>query len=109
MIDSDTLKRDARANILDWPVKARYKGRPLTVGLQAVEDVESLMSGGILDDMALSVLAIADDFNVTPKRFDSFEIQLADGTWKRLEIRNVPDRLDPLGPTFTIYLQSPHK
>jgi hypothetical protein len=110
MIDREVFKRDAQFGIAEWPVNARHKGRIVKVGLQAFEDAEVLMAGGRLDDMSLAVLAIADDFgNTPPVTDDDFEIQLRNGKWLRLSVRNTPDRYDPISPTITIYLQSPDK
>ena len=112
MIDPTVLKRDAQANILDWPVIARHLGRSITVGLMATQDIEVLLSegAGLLDDMSLMVTAISDDFgDRLPKHRDEFQIQLKNGKWKKFEVSGVPDYYDPLTPTITINLQSPHK
>jgi hypothetical protein len=111
-IDPKVLEADARANILDWPVNARHKGRDVVVGLQAIEDLDVLVQGGggLLDDKNFGVIAIASDFGRDlPKTFDDFSIQLSDGTWMILKVRNTPDRYDPLSPTITVYLQSRDK
>ena len=111
-IDPTVLESDARANMLDWPVNARYKGRDIVTGLQAVEDLDVLLEGGggLLEDKSFAVIAIASDFgNDLPRTLDDFQIQLKNGQWLRLQVRNTPDRYDPLSPTITVYLQSPER
>lgn len=110
MIDPSVIESDARANLLDWPAKIRHKGRVITVGLSAIEDMLALMPGGQLDDMSFSFMAIGSDFApIFPKTNDECEVQLKDGTWLKLMVRNTPDRYDPISPTITVYLQSPNK
>ncbi len=112
MIDPAVIKRDAQANILDWPVQARHLGRQITVALMAIQDIEALLgeASGLLDDMNLSIVAILDDFGDKPPRpRDTFEIQLSNGKWKKFDVASTPDFYDPVSPTLTINLQSPHK
>jgi hypothetical protein len=110
MIDQAALKRDAQANISDWPTQARFRGKPLTVGLSSAQDAELLMAGGILDDRTFVITAIADDIGEpVPRKYEKFQILLSNGSWLNCEIAGAPDKFDPLGVTVTILLQSPHK
>jgi len=110
MISEEALKRDVRANIADWPVECRWKGRQFTAGLASYQDLETLMQGGLLDDMTINILAVIDDFGpVMPRQREKFEVREANGKWLAFDIASVPDRHDPLGPTISINLQSPDK
>lgn len=109
MINVDTIKRDARANIKDWPVTIRYGGVTMQADLNAGGGAGILLDGGTLEDSTLTFTAIADDFTKLPEPFKLLELKLANGKWKKLNIVNVPDLLDPLSPTITIITNTEEK
>lgn len=109
-IDQATLKRDAQAVIADWPVQARYKGKLLTVRIYNSGTMGMILEGGILDDATITVTAIADDFGKRPPEpFELFEFQQRDGKWRKFSIKDVPNRFDPLTPTYTLILNTEEK
>lgn len=108
MIDPDIIKRDAQANIADWPVTIRFGGAQIRAGLYASEDISGLMPGALLDNPTMTVLAIRSDFTVLPKPRDLIDLQLADGSWKTFEVKSVPEYYDPILPHFQFTLGSPN-
>jgi hypothetical protein len=114
MIDQDALKRDAQADIADWPIQLRHyynatQFDQVTCGLNATDDMSLLMDGGLLERMDGEIMAIADDFvNGFPKNRDRVDILQADGvTWLRFEVKHTPDVFDPLGATYQFRIGSP--
>jgi hypothetical protein len=114
VIDTATLKRDAQADIADWPVLIRhyYDGVSyveVVAGLNTEDDLSVLQAGGLLDDVSMGIIAIADDFAVhgLPKSRDRVDLQLRDASWKRLEVKRTPDFYDPLAATIQFTIGSP--
>jgi len=108
-IDAAVLKRDAQANIADWPVTIRHREKEMNASLNATADALDAVMGGLLDDWSLTLVVIADDFVAPPQPRDLLEIRMADGSWVEGEIQKVPDLYDPLGPTFTMMVGNPAK
>ena len=114
MIDSAALKRDAQANIADWPVTIRHyynstQYDQVTAGLNSRDDISQLMEGGLLDKPSVDIIAIADDFvHGLPANRDRVDLLLA-GNWIQLEVKSTPDAYDPLGPTYQFTIGSPNE
>lgn len=110
MIDQDTLKRDARANISDWPATIKHRGRKIIVQCSADADSLAVSASGLLDDMSLTFVGIVDDFGERrPQTLDEIDLQMANGRWLKLEVKSTPDYYDPLGPTIQFTAGSPDK
>ncbi len=109
MIDPAIIKRDAQANIADWPVTIRFPvgGTQITAAFSATDDVSVLMPGGLLDNPTATLLAIRSDFAVLPEPRDLIELRLANNTWKTFEIKSVPEYYDPLLPHFQFTIGTP--
>lgn len=108
-LDHDTLTRDLRNCIATFPVKARHQGREFNVRLLSGMDVVQAIEAATLDDMAMSVVAVRDDFgDIPPKSMDDFYILFRDD-WMLFQVRDVPDFYDPRLHIIQINLQSPEK
>jgi hypothetical protein len=109
-IDTSVLKRDAQANIADWPATIRHHAREITVHCNAGSDISDVLEGGLLDDMSITLVAISDDFGGDlPQPRDLLELQLKDGSWQEFEIQRVPDLYDPNSPTIQLVIGNPAK
>lgn len=109
MLDRDTLSRDLKNCINEFPVTVRHRGRQFTARLNATEDVMQTLDGGLRDNMSIGIIADKRDFkNIPPKSMDDFYV-LNNGKWIKFQIRNIPDSFDPMSPGLTINLQSPEK
>ena len=109
-IDPSVIKRDARSNIADWPATIRHNQREIIVHCNATSDVSTVLDGGLLDEMSLTLIAISDDFgDALPQPRDLVELQLKNGTWREFEITSVPDLYDPNSPTIQLVIGNPAK
>jgi len=108
-IDPSVIKRDAQANIGDWSVTIRHREKEIRAALNATADALDPLMGGLLDDMQITLVVIADDFVADPQPRDLLEIRLRDGSWREFEIQKIPDLYDPLSPTMTLVVGNPAK
>ncbi len=109
MINAAVIKRDAQANIADWPVTIRHREKEIIVHLSATSDTLDPLMGGLLDDMSITLVAVSDDFVALPQPRDLLTIRLRDGSWIEFEIQRVPDFYDPLSPTIQLSVGNPAK
>ena len=109
MIDQETLQRNLRDCIQQFPVKARHKGRTMFVKINSTQDILQTMDSGTRDNMSISVIGAKNDFGSRPpKSMDDFELFIKP-SWVMFQVRDVPDYFDPLSPGYMINLQSPDK
>lgn len=115
MIDQSVLKRDLQNCIADWPAQLRHyysstnpaAFQQATVNVNTLDDISQLLEGGLLDNMTMTILAVAADFTFTPRNRDRCDVQMSDGTWLRLEVKRMPDYYAPLGPELIFTLGTP--
>jgi len=108
-IDPSVIKRDAQANIAEWAVTIRHREKEIQAALNATADALDPLMGGLLDDMQITLVVIADDFVADPQPRDLIELRLRNGAWVELEIQKIPDLYDPLSPTMTLVVGNPAK
>jgi len=116
MIDESALQRDVTAHIADWPVNIRHYYDPdndtlfhqTTAGLNTTDDISDLLEGGLLDKPDADIIALASTLNPLPKNRDRVDVQMADGTWHRFEVKRMPDIYNPLGPDIQFHIGSPN-
>jgi hypothetical protein len=109
MLDRETLARDLKNCINEFPVTCRHKGHQFTARLNTTDEIMQTLDGGLRDNMSISIIADSRDFkNMQPRSMDEFQV-LFNGKWIKFQIRSVPDYYDPMYPGVWINLQSPQK
>jgi hypothetical protein len=110
MIDLETLNRNLRDCIQQFPMTARHMGREFQVWQNATADVMQVMEGGTRDTMLIQIVAARVEFGgLLPKSMDDFMLLMGNEQWITFQVRDVPDYYDALAPVLTINLQSPNK
>src|SRR5260370_39661806 len=94
-IDPNVLKRDAQANIADFAVTIRHREKEISAHLNAPADALDPLMGGLLDDMQITLVVIADDFVADPQPRDLLEIRLRDASWRAVHNRTRSELSDP--------------
>lgn len=109
-LDPETFSRDLTNCLADAPAYGRHRGRKITLHVSTADDIFRAIENGIEDDMAITVIANANDFgNILPRSMDDFEI-LVNKKWVKFQIRNAPDYYHAgISPIYQLHLQSPHK